>query len=90
MGAILHIKNFGPIKEAEIDVKEFLVLTGLQASGKSTIVKLIYYFMSIRQLVLNTQINAYHLSGKSLHEKVIFNMEKMFFQIFGKVLYDLC
>ncbi len=41
------VKNFGPIKEAEVEVKEILVLIGEQASGKSTIAKLIYFFKSI-------------------------------------------
>lgn len=41
------IKNFGPIKDAEVDVKEILVLIGEQASGKSTIAKLIYFFKSV-------------------------------------------
>ena len=37
------IKNFGPIEDAEIDIKKILVLIGEQASGKSTIAKLIYF-----------------------------------------------
>ncbi|WP_241993488.1 AAA family ATPase [Trichormus variabilis] len=36
------IKNFGAIQNAEIEVKKILVLIGEQASGKSTIAKLIY------------------------------------------------
>lgn len=35
----MYIKNFGPIKEAEIEVKSVLVLIGEQASGKSTVAK---------------------------------------------------
>ncbi len=42
------IKNFGPIQDAEIDIKKILVLIGEQASGKSTIAKLIYFFQSLR------------------------------------------
>ncbi len=42
------IKNFGPIEDAEIDIKKILVLIGEQASGKSTIAKLIYFFQSLR------------------------------------------
>jgi len=38
------IKNFGPVKDAEIEIKKVLVLIGEQASGKSTIAKLIYFF----------------------------------------------
>jgi predicted ATP-dependent endonuclease of OLD family len=42
------IKNFGAIKEAEIDIPKTLVLIGEQASGKSTIAKLIYFFQELR------------------------------------------
>ena len=43
------IKNFGPVKDAEIEIKKVLVLIGEQASGKSTIAKLIYFFKSLHQ-----------------------------------------
>lgn len=43
------IKNFGPIQEAEIELKKVLVLIGEQASGKSTIAKLIYFFKTLRE-----------------------------------------
>ncbi len=44
------IKNFGAIEYAEIEIKKVLVLIGEQASGKSTIAKLIYFFKSLRVL----------------------------------------
>lgn len=40
----LIIKNFGPINEATIEIKKFLVFTGNQATGKSTLAKLISIF----------------------------------------------
>lgn len=42
------IKNFGPIKDVELDVNDFMIFIGPQASGKSTISKAIYFFKSIR------------------------------------------
>jgi len=39
------IKNFGPISNAEIEIKKTMVLIGEQGSGKSTIIKLISSFM---------------------------------------------
>jgi predicted ATPase len=42
------INNFGAVKSAEIDIKKVLILIGEQASGKSTIAKLIYFFRSLR------------------------------------------
>ena len=82
MGAILHIKNFGPIKEAEIGVKDFLVLAGPQSSGKSTISKLIYYFMSIQKLILDTQISTYNPAGVSLLSKVFIRLYERFLSMF--------
>ena len=41
MAETLKIKNFGPIVEAEIDVKDMMVFIGAQSSGKSTLAKLI-------------------------------------------------
>lgn len=37
----LIVKNFGPIKDAELDLKKVTVLIGEQASGKSVLAKLI-------------------------------------------------
>ncbi len=46
--ANLKIENFRAIKKAEIEVSDFLVVIGEQASGKSTISKLIHYFKSLK------------------------------------------
>jgi energy-coupling factor transporter ATP-binding protein EcfA2 len=54
MSQKIIIKNFGAIEYAEIDIKKILVLIGEQASGKSTIAKLIYFFKSLREDLLGT------------------------------------
>ena len=41
MKSQLIIKNFGPVKEADIELKPFLILIGGQGTGKSTIVKVL-------------------------------------------------
>ena len=43
----IEIHNFGPIRDAKIDIKPMLVLIGPQASGKSTVAKLIYFFETL-------------------------------------------
>lgn len=45
----IEIHNFGPIKDATIEIPKFLLLIGEQASGKSTVAKLIYFFKSLRE-----------------------------------------
>ena len=47
------IRNFRQISQAELEVKDFLFLIGEQASGKSTIAKLIYFFKSLKQDYFN-------------------------------------
>lgn len=47
----LKVHNFGPIGDATVDVEPILVLIGPQGSGKSTISKLVYYFLHVRDEV---------------------------------------
>ena len=49
----LIVDNFKQITHAEIEVKDFLLLIGPQASGKSTIAKLIYFFRFIQQFYVD-------------------------------------
>lgn len=43
------IQNFGPVKEAQINLnKNFQIFIGVQASGKSTICKVVYFVQKIR------------------------------------------
>lgn len=43
----IEIRNFGPIKELNLNIKDFSILIGPQASGKSTIAKTIFFFKSL-------------------------------------------
>ncbi len=49
----LVVDNFKQITHAEIEVKDFLLLIGPQASGKSTIAKLIYFFRFLQQFYVD-------------------------------------
>ncbi len=49
----IEIKNFGPLKEVQIEINNLLILTGEQASGKSTLAKCIYFFKYIPEEILN-------------------------------------
>ena len=63
----LIINKLGPIERCELDCVPFLTLTGFQASGKSTIAKVIYYFRTIKEdieeLAQKQAFNAVPISG---------------------------
>lgn len=42
------IKNFGPIEDVEMEINDFAIFIGPQASGKSTIAKTVFFFLSLR------------------------------------------
>ena len=44
----LIIKNLGPITDFEMDIKDFNLIIGEQAVGKSTICKCIYFFRTLK------------------------------------------
>lgn len=54
----LEIKNFGPIKEFNLNIKDFMLLIGPQASGKSTIAKTIFFFKSLNEDLVKYFIGA--------------------------------
>lgn len=45
----ISIKNFGPIKNVQLEIKDFMLFIGPQATGKSTIAKLIYFFKELEE-----------------------------------------
>ena len=76
------IKNFGPIKDAEIEITPLLVLIGEQATGKSTIAKLIYFFKSLS----NDFLSRYYASQDEkidLVQDFISATREKFFDFFG-------
>ncbi|ACK72488.1 conserved hypothetical protein [Gloeothece citriformis PCC 7424] len=46
------IENFGPISYFEAEVKDIMIFIGPQASGKSTIAKLIWFFKSVKNFLI--------------------------------------
>jgi predicted ATPase len=47
---VIH-KPFGPVQPTEIPIDDVLVFIGEQASGKSTVAKLVYFFKAIKRLL---------------------------------------
>ena len=50
------INKLGPIAHCNLGINDFMIFTGPQAAGKSTIAKSIFFFKNIRNLLL-MQIN---------------------------------
>ena len=49
----LIVKNFGPIKEAEIDLTKYVVFIGDTSTGKSVLAKLISIFRESNENLVN-------------------------------------
>lgn len=56
MSQLLHVRSFGPIESCDIEIHQLTVLTGPQASGKSTLAKLIYFFKMAKNYLGNNTL----------------------------------
>lgn len=52
----LEIRKLGPIQFCSFDINRFTVLTGPQASGKSTIAKAIYFYRTVKDDILDIML----------------------------------
>jgi predicted ATPase len=75
------IKNFRAIEFAEIELKKILVLIGEQASGKSTVAKLVYFFKTIQD---DFFVQVYESGNVDLEQLV----RRKFIEFFGLVKRD--
>lgn len=83
----LIIHNLGPTKNCELYIKDYMVFTGQQASGKSTVAKSIFFFKNIKNLLMllikkqlfliESEINI------PLKDKLIKEIRLNFLQVFG-------
>jgi len=84
----ISIQNFGPVKNARIDLNNnFQVYIGAQASGKSTICKVIYFCQKIRDYTLDFLMNEQQFTEN--HKNEYLNnyfkyLTKQFMGCFGK------
>lgn len=84
----LEIRHLGPIETCSMTIDEFTVLTGPQASGKSTIAKAIYFFKTVKQDILNfmSQGGPRVINEKSKatwNELLGSHLKEKFLQLFG-------
>ena len=81
------INKLGPIKNCDLQLKDFMVFTGPQASGKSTIAKSIFFFKNIKNLVI-MQINKRFFERNDVLElstknRLLKEIRSNFLQTFG-------
>ena len=84
----ISICNFGPIDDARIDLnKSFQIFIGAQASGKSTICRVVYFCQKIRDYTLEFLMNAEQFSQNHRNEyfnNYMKNLTRQFMGCFGK------
>lgn len=88
------VDQLGPVKHCELEIQEFTVFTGPQASGKSTIAKSVFFFKNIKNLLI-TQLRRRYATmtmilptedtsiSLSLKGKMLREIRSNFLQIFG-------
>lgn len=86
----IEIRNLGPIKKCDLRINQFMVFTGLQSSGKSTICKSIFFFRKIKDILYGILSKRYYLTdysgfpvGSSLKNILIKEIRSNFLQTYG-------
>lgn len=64
------VKNFGPLKDIDLEIKDFMVFIGPNASGKSTLAKLIYFFLNVPENLAKAHLDSFGLSDDELRQKL--------------------
>ncbi|MCL2682219.1 MAG: ATP-binding protein [Bacteroidales bacterium] len=71
------IKNFGPISNAEIEIKKAVVLIGENGAGKSTIIKLISTFLWMEKMLVRGDYTIEYFTEKERFENEICKYHKI-------------
>lgn len=81
------VHNFGPLNDIDIEIKDFTVLIGEQASGKSTLAKLVYFFKSINDEIVDEVVSLKfkknNTDSSSFFSSICEKLEKKFVDYFG-------
>lgn len=87
------IKNFGPIKNIEFNLdKQFNVVIGEQATGKSTLAKCIYFFKDAisvmsRMLVAQSE-KLMNMTAENILQVYYISVKNLFYLSFGRYTYN--
>jgi predicted ATP-dependent endonuclease of OLD family len=83
----LKIANLGPIDKAELDIGKFIVLTGPQANGKSTVAKAVFFFRTIKDDILELTMSQLPSETRSekrdLKHDIKLRLRNKFMDLFG-------
>lgn len=87
------INQLGPIQSCDLEIDEFMVFTGPQSSGKSTIAKSVFLFKNVKNILVQLLRKQHLLSegavsstiGMSLKNRLIRELRSNFLQIFGTI-----
>ena len=93
--AVIEINNLGPINHCRMDLEKFCVLTGPQASGKSTIAKAIFFFRTSKDdcLSLYSREKLSEVEKGDLSHSLKKYLRGKFMQMFGSswsMSMDMC
>lgn len=83
--AKIHINNLGAIHSVSMEIKQFNLFIGEQATGKSTLCKAVYYFRNFKEILLEHLYDII-LGGKKEHKfpkALNSKMKDEFIKLFG-------
>lgn len=82
--AKMTVHRLGPIQDCTIDINRFTVLTGAQASGKSTIAKCVFFCKTVKDDIYEAILKRTLLgANNTLFYDVIRVLRNKFLQLFG-------
>ncbi len=86
MQKLVVTRQFMGVKPCTIELNRFLLLIGEQASGKSTIAKLIFFFQTLPDIIYDISVRAYSKSTSFDYPKVIYSIiQNEFVETFGTI-----
>jgi predicted ATP-dependent endonuclease of OLD family len=82
--ARISINKLGPISNCAMDINHFTVMTGAQASGKSTVAKAVFFCRTVKDDIYDTILKRMLLgTGNTLFNDIIRILRNKFLQLFG-------